>query len=160
MTFSPITAISTPAIVLIIIVAALAVATFILYRIGSKQQKKSEEAQEQLRQAAQPMTLLVIDKKRMKIKDSGLPKVVIENIPKRSRGSKVPIVKAKVGPRIMTLMCDEDAFALIPVRQEIRAMVSGIYILSVKSMRGPALKPDEKKTFGQKMREKLRPGKQ
>ena len=65
------------------------------------------------------------------------------------------IVKAKVGPRIMTFMCDEKVFDMIPVKQEIRAMVGGIYILSVKSLRGPALVTPPKKTFWQKVKGKF-----
>ena len=94
------------------------------------------------------MTLLVIDKKRMKISEANLPKVVIDNVPKMMRRSKVPIVKAKVGPRIMTFMCDEKVFDMIPVKQEIRAMVGGIYILS-------ALVTPPKKTFWQKVKGKF-----
>ena len=37
------------------------------------------DAQQQLQDAAQPMTLLVIDKKRMKISEANLPKVVIDD---------------------------------------------------------------------------------
>lgn len=107
------------------------------------------------RMLPQPMTLLVIDKKRMKISEANLPKVVIDNVPKMMRRSKVPIVKAKVGPRIMTFMCDEKVFDMIPVKQEIRAMVGGIYILSVKSLRGPALVAPPKKTFWQKVKGKF-----
>ena len=101
------------------------------------------------------IVLLVIDKKRMKISEANLPKVVIDNVPKMMRRSKVPIVKAKVGPRIMTFMCDEKVFDMIPVKQEIRAMVGGIYILSVKSLRGPALVTPPKKTFWQKVKGKF-----
>ena len=55
--------------------------------------------------------------------------------PKYMRGRKVPIVKAKIGPRIMSLMCDERIFELIPVKKEIRAVISGIYIMDVKGLR-------------------------
>ena len=99
--------------------------------------------------------MLIIDKKRMRIKDAGLPQAVVDQTPKMMRRSKVPIVKAKVGPRIMTFMCDEKVFDMIPVKQEIRAMVGGIYILSVKSLRGPALVTPPKKTFWQKVKGKF-----
>jgi hypothetical protein len=80
--------------------------------------------------------MLIIDKKRMKIKDSGLPQAVIDQTPKMMRGSKLPIVKAKVGPQIMSLVCDEKIFDKVPVKKEVKASVSGIYILDVKGMRG------------------------
>ena len=80
--------------------------------------------------------MLIIDKGKMKLKDSGLPQIVIDNTPKYLRRSKVPVVKAKVGPRIMTLMCDAQIYPLIPVKKEVKATVSGIYITGVKGVRG------------------------
>ena len=59
---------------------------------------------------AQHVSMLVIDKKRMKIKDSGLHQSVIAQTPKYMRWSKLPIVKAKVGPQILSLVCDEKIF--------------------------------------------------
>ena len=147
MTIAPIAALGTAWIVTLVILAILIVLLVIVGVWGNNQQ--------QLQDAAQPMTLLVIDKKRMKISEANLPKVVIDNVPKMMRRSKVPIVKAKVGPRIMTFMCDEKVFDMIPVKQEIRAMVGGIYILSVKSLRGPALVAPPKKTFWQKVKGKF-----
>lgn len=61
--------------------------------------------------------MLVIDKKRMPLKDSGLPQMVIDQTPKLMRRSKLPIVKAKVGPKINILIADEKVFDLIPVKK-------------------------------------------
>ena len=155
MTIAPIAALGTAWIVTLVILAILIVALVIVGVWGNKQQKKSADAQQQLQDAAQPMTLLVIDKKRMKISEANLPKVVIDNVPKMMRRSEAPIVKAKVASRIMTFMCDEKVFDMIPVKQEIRAMVGGIYILSVKSLRGPALVAPPKKTFSQKAQRQI-----
>lgn len=116
-----------------------------LYFFGKKMQKKQEAQQEQMQAAAQPASLLVIDKKRMKIKDANLPKIVIEQVPKRMRGSKMPIVKAKIGPQVMSLICDDAIFEEIPVKREVKAMISGIYIVSVKNIRGSAVESGEKK---------------
>ena len=112
-------------IVCIVIFIALWV---IMYFLGKKMQKKQEENQAQLEAAAQPASLLIIDKKKMKMKDAGFPAVVLENTPKYLRGLKVPVVKAKVGPRVMTLMCEDKIFPNIPVKKEVKAVVSGIYI--------------------------------
>ncbi len=153
MNFVPVTAISTPMIISMIVLAVAAAALIFLILWTNKQQEKANVAQQQLIDAAQPMTLLVIDKKRMKIKDSNLPKVVIDNVPKRMRGSKVPIVKAKVGPQVRTFMCDADIFDSIPVKKEIRAMVGGIYIVSVKGIHGGSLNAKAQKlTFWQRLR--------
>jgi hypothetical protein len=62
----------------------------------------------------------------------------MDQIPKRMRGSKMPIVKAKIGPQVMSLICDEQIFNEIPVKREVKAMISGIYIVSVKNIRGGA----------------------
>ena len=146
---------STSTIVLIVVLVAVIAALAVLTWWGNKQQKKAESAQQQMEAAAQPMTMLVIDKKIMKLTESGLPKVVIDSTPKLYRRSKIPVVKAKIGPRIMTLTADEKVYDMIPVRQEVKAMVSGIYILSVKSLRGPALTAPAKLTFMQKVKRKF-----
>ena len=68
----------------------------------------------------------------MRLKDSGLPAVVIEQSPKMLRRSKLPIVKAKIGPKVMTLICDASIYDSIPVKKEVKAVVSGLYITEVK----------------------------
>ena len=107
-------------------------------------QKKQASTQEQMEAAAQSVSMLVIDKKRMKLKDAGLPAVVLESTPKLLRGSKLPIVKAKIGPRIMSLVCDQKIFDSIPLKKEVKATVSGIYITDVKGIRS-TLEPVKKK---------------
>ena len=123
------------AIVLLIIVVVLAVALFFLYRFGTKLQRQQEESEAQMKAMAQSVSLLVIDKKMMKLKEAGLPQVVYDQTPKYLRRSKVPIVKAKIGPKIMSLMCDPKIFDLIPVKKEVKAVISGIYITDVKGLR-------------------------
>ena len=151
----PVVLMSTVSIVLIVVLVVVLVALGVLAFWGNKQQKKAESAQQQIEAAAQPMTMLVIDKKKMKLTESGLPKIVIDSTPKLMRRTKVPVVKAKVGPRIMTLIADDKIYDLIPVRQEIKAMVSGMYILSVRSLRGPALTAPPKVGFFQRMKNKI-----
>ncbi len=104
-------------IVLGVIVLILLAIMAVLYFVGKKMQKRQEESQAQMQAASQTATILVIDKKRMKLKEAGLPKVVLENTPKYLRGSKVPIVKAKIGPKVMSLMCDDKIFPVLPVKK-------------------------------------------
>lgn len=144
MAFYSIAAISGWGIFWLVIIIALVVLAIVTTIWGRKQKKKADEAEEKLHDTAMPMSLLIIDKKKMPLKDAHLPAFVLEGIPKRYRRNKAPIVKAKAGPKIMTFMCDEEVFDLIPVKQEIKAMVSGVYIVSVKSLRGPALTPQKK----------------
>ena len=97
---------------------------------------------------AQTVSMLIIDKKKMKLKESGLPASVIESTPKYLRRTKVPVVKAKVGPRIMTLMCEGKVFDVLPVKKEVKAVVSGLYITGIKSVRGGSIEqPQKKKGF-------------
>ncbi len=131
--------------ILVIITCAVIGASVALYFWGKKMEKKQAAQQEQLAAAAQTVSMLVIDKKRMKLKEAGFPAIVMENTPKYLRGSKVPVVKAKIGPRITTLMCDEKVFPLIPVKKEVKATISGIYITNVKGIRGTLETPEQKK---------------
>ena len=143
------------AVVLLVILAILIVAVVVLYFLGRKMQKKQEEQQQQIEAYKQNVTMLVIDKKIMKLKEAGLPQSVIDNTPKMMRRSKLPIVKAKVGPRIMTLVADAAIFDTIPVKKEVKAVVSGIYIMEVRGVRGPLEAPPKKKSMMQKLRAKL-----
>ena len=131
-------------IVLLIILVVLIVALIVLYFVGRRLQKKQAASQEQMEATKQTVSMLVIDKKMMRLKESGLPQIVIDQTPKLMRRSKMPIVKAKVGPRIMTLVADQKIFDQIPVKKEVKAVVSGIYIMDVKGIRGP-LEVQEKK---------------
>ena len=115
-------------IVLLVILAVLIIGLIVLYFLGKKAQKKKAEQDEQLAAAAQTVSMLIIDKKRMRITESGLPQVVIDQTPKMMRRTKLPIVKAKVGPRVMTLIADEQIYDDIPVKKEVKATVSGLYI--------------------------------
>ena len=133
---------------MLIVIIVLIGACIGLYFFGKRAQKKQAEQREQMETAAQTVSMLVIDKKKMKLKEAGLPAVVLENTPKYLRGTKVPVVKAKIGPRIMTLMCDAKVFEVIPVKKEVKAVVSGIYITGIKSVRGGSIAvPEKKKGF-------------
>lgn len=122
---------------ILIIIAAVAVAAFLIISfIGKRAQRKQDAQREQMEAAKQSVNMLVIDKKKMRMKDAGFPQVVLDNTPKLLRRAKVPVVKAKIGPRMATLMADKDVFDLIPVKKEVKAEVSGLYIVNVKGIRG------------------------
>ncbi len=147
---------STLTTVLLIILAVLIVLLVALYFFGRKAQKKQEIQKEQMEAMKQNVTMLIIDKKRLKIKDSGLPQAVIDQTPKMMRRTKLPIVKAKVGPKIMSLVCEASIFDSIPLKREVKAVVSGIYITSVKGIRGSLeTKPQKKPGFFARMKGKI-----
>lgn len=142
---------------MLVILVILIGACVALYFFGKKAEKKQAEQKEQMDAVAQTVSMLVIDKKKMKIKEAGLPPVVLENTPKYLRRTKVPIVKAKVGPRVMTLMCDEKVFEVLPVKKEAKVVMSGIYITAIKSVRGgipEAPKKQKKGLFSRFKKEK------
>lgn len=139
---------STVTIVLLVILVILIGVLIGLYFFGKKAQKKQEEQQAQIEASKQTISMLIIDKKRLPLKDSGLPQMVIDQAPKLMRRSKLPIVKAKVGPRIQILIADEKIFDLIPLKKEVKAEVSGLYIVGVRGIRGSLeTKPEKKKGF-------------
>ena len=83
--------------------------------------------------AAQVVSMLIIDKKKLRLKEAGLPQMVVDNTPKYLRRTKVPVVKAKIGAKIMTLMCENKVFEVLPVKKEVKAVVSGLYITEIKA---------------------------
>ena len=144
-----------PGTIILLVVIAITIAAMVaMYFVGKKTQAQREEQEAQMAAVAQTVSMLIIDKKRLKIKDSGLPQVVIDQTPWYMRWSKLPVVKAKVGPKVMTLIADESIFAEIPVKKEVKATVSGIYITAVRGLRGPLEKPEGKKSWRAKLKDK------
>ena len=146
-------------IVLIVVAVVLLVLIAVLYFLGKKAQKKQAEQQEMLEANKQSMSMLIIDKKRMRLKDAGLPQMVLDQTPKAMRRAKMPLIKAKIGPQIMSLICDEKIFDNVPVKKEVKAVISGIYVLDVKGLHGktesqPAQKKGRFKRFVDKLQEK------
>lgn len=131
--------------VLLIIIVILIAVLVVLYILGKRAQKKKDEQDAQIAAAAQSVSMLIIDKKMMKLKDAGLPAMVLEQTPKLMRRSKVPIVKAKVGAKVTTFICDNAIFDQVPVKKEVKATISGLYITGVKGLRGPIEAPVKKK---------------
>ena len=112
---------STGAIVAIVIAVILVAAIVALYFFGKRAQKRQEEQQVQLDAMKQTVTMLIIDKKRMKLNEAGLPQAV------------------------MSLICDEKIFDNVPTKKEVKASVSGIYVTEVKGLHGKTAAPEQKK---------------
>ncbi|MBR5420506.1 MAG: hypothetical protein IK115_05090 [Lachnospiraceae bacterium] len=133
-------------LIIFLIILVIIVALFIvLYFVGRKLQKRQAEQQQMLESNKQTISLLVIDKKRMKIKDAQLPAAVMAQMPKMSKNMKAPMVKVKAGPQILTLFCDEKIFDLVPVKKEVKAEVSGMYLMGVKGIHGTQITKEKKK---------------
>lgn len=141
-------------IVLVSIIVVVAIALIVLSIVGRKMQKKQDSQRKQMDAAAQTMSILVIDKKMLRLKDSGLPAIVMEQTPKYLRRVKMPIVKAKVGPKIITLVAEKSVYDILPVKTSVKATISGIYITAVRAERGALLQPEKKKGIMAKLRAK------
>ena len=134
--------------VLLVIIVILAILLVVLYILGSRMQKRQAEQQTMIDASKQTVSILAIDKKKLKIGDSGLPKMVIDQTPWYMKWAKLPIVKAKIGPKVVTMIADEKVFLQLPLRTEAKVVISGLYITEIKSVRGgiPPL-PKKKKFF-------------
>ena len=135
--------------VLIIIAFVLIAAIVALYLIGKKTQKKQADTQKQIEETSQLVTILVIDKKKIRLKDANLPQIVLDNAPRLAKVAKMPIVKAKIGPKVVDLLCDDKVFNDIPIKEECKVMLSGMFITSLKNVRGKITteKPKKKAFF-------------
>lgn len=142
-------------IVLLIITAILVGVVIVLYFLGKKAEKKRDEQEEQIRASAQTTSMLIIDKKKMHLKDSGLPEQVIKASPWYAQRAKVPIVKAKVGPQIVTMIAANEIYDDIPVGKNVKATISGLYITAVRGIHGKIEHTDKKKkSFRQRLMKK------
>ena len=130
-------------IIILILIAILA----ILYIIGSRLQDQQIEQEQAMEAAKQTASILVIDKKKLRYKEAGLPSIIYEGAPKYMKimNPKVPVVKAKVGPKIVNLISDPAVYDQLPLKTECKVDISGIYITALKSVRGKAVVPEPKK---------------
>lgn len=133
--------------VLVVILVIAVIILGVLYFFGRKLEKRQAEQQTMMDAAKQVVSILVIDKKKLRIKQSGLPKTVIDQTQWYMRWAKLSIVKAKVGPKVLTLIADDKAFLQLPVKTEAKVVISGLYITEVKSVRGGIPPLPKKKGF-------------
>jgi len=149
-------------IVLLIVVAVLAVVLGILYFVGRRLQNRVDSQQGLIEQSKQVVSILVIDKKKMRVSESSLPKMVQEQIPWYLKWRKMPLVKAKIGPQITTLMADDRIWKDLPTKRPVKVELAGIYIVGIKSKPKPkkGSKAEEvKKSIWQKTKERVGLGK-
>ena len=139
-------------IVLIVIIAVLAV----LYFWGKKLQTKYDQQQALIDQNKQQVQIFVLDKKKDKVTNAKLPKQVKEQLPRMYKMRKVPLVVAKIGPQITTLLCDEKIYKMLPTKKQVKVELAGIFIVGIK---GPKLTGEagkaKKQSWVQKMKDKL-----
>lgn len=142
-------------IVLLVVLAVLLATTIGLYFLGKRMEKRQEEQRAQVEANARSVSLLIIDKKRMKLQDAGMPDAVVQAAPWYTKRAKLPIVKVKAGPQILNLICAEEIFDAIPVKKEVKATVSGLYLTSVRGLHGRLNSEPVKKGWRAKLADRL-----
>ena len=60
----------------------------------------------------------------------------------------MPIVKAKVGPQITTLMCDKNIYNNLPVKKTVKVELAGVYISNIIGLN---LEAKRNKTWREKL---------
>ncbi len=146
---------STHVIVLLVIMAILLATTVGLYFLGKRMEKRQDEQRAQVEANARSVSLLIIDKKRLKLKDAGMPEAVVAAAPWYTRRAKLPIVKVKAGPQILNLICAEEIFDAIPLKKEVKATVSGLYLTGVRGLHGRLNTEPVKKGWRAKLADRL-----
>ncbi len=116
-----------------ILAAAVAALTAGFVFIRKKVKKRMSDQQSMVDQHKVTTTILVLEKRKDKLDNANLPRSIIESIPKVYKIRKVPLVKAKIGPQIMDLMCDEKIFDKIPLRKTVKVDIAGIFIAGIKT---------------------------
>ncbi len=119
-------------IIIVVVIGAIFVG---LYFLNKWAYKKMDTQQTMIDKMKQSMSIYVIDKKRDKITNVNMPKAVIEQMPKMYKKMKLCFVQAKIGPQIMTLICDKKLFEAIPVKKNVKAEIAGIYIVGVAGVK-------------------------
>ncbi len=114
------------------VVAAIGVG---LYFFSRWAYRRMGDQQSMIDKTKTTVSIYVIDKKKDKLTNANFPKAVTDQIPKYSRLLKMPLVKAKIGPTIATLICDKQVFDVIPLKKNVKVELAGIYISGMKGMK-------------------------
>ena len=123
------------ALIIFIIIVVIAVIAVLFNRWASR---KVVDHHSMIEKTKQTTSIYVIDKKKDKIQNANFPKAVMDQMPKWNRFMKMPLVKAKVGPQITTLMCDKEVFNALPIKKSVKVDLAGMYIVHMKGMKTKA----------------------
>lgn len=133
---------------LIIILIVLAVLVVVMYQLNKRGMRRMIQAQDFIDQNRTTVQIFVIDKKQEKPSASNLPKAVFEQMPRSAKMRKTNLIRAKVGPQIVTLMCDKPVYNVLPVKKTVKVDLAGMYIVGIPGMN---LDDKKKKTFSEKI---------
>jgi len=134
-----------------IVIAVVAAVLVGLYFWGRKLQTKYDEQQQLISDNKQAVTVFIIDKKKDKVTNLKLPKQMKDQLPWMYKKRKMPVVIAKIGPQIQTLLCDQKIYDSLPTKKQVKVELAGILIVNVLSGKLPETK---KKGFVAKLTNK------
>lgn len=141
-----------------IVIAVLAAILVGLYFWGKKLQTKYDQQQQLIKDNKQAATIFVIDKKKDNVANLKLPKQMKDQLPWVYKKRKMPVVIAKIGPQIQTLMCDQKVYDSIPTKKQVKVELAGILIVNVLSGKLPETKKNgffsKKGLFSKKAKKK------
>ena len=119
-------------LIVALVVGAVALA---LYLLNKWSYKKIDENQAMIERHGQTATIFVIDKSSGRLKEGMLPKAAMDQMPMHSKILKMYFVKAKVGPQIVTLICEKNVYNALPVKKNVKVEIAGIYISAMHGMK-------------------------
>jgi hypothetical protein len=124
-------------LILAVVIGAIVAGYFFLKK---KMEEKISLQKDLVDQHKVTTQILVLEKRMDKVDNANIPKNVVAQIPKIYKLKKVPIVKAKIGPQVMDLICDEEIFEKLPERKSVNVELAGIFIAGIKANKGSSKK--------------------
>ncbi len=134
--------------VLIIVLVVVVLLCAGMYYLNKRGMKKMIQAQDFIEQNRTTVQIFVIDKRQERPSASNMPKAVYEQMPKSARMRKTNLIRAKVGPQIVTLMCDKPVYQVLPVKKNVKVDLAGMYIVGITGMN---LEDKKKKTLSERV---------
>ncbi|MEA4815370.1 MAG: hypothetical protein VB120_00705 [Lachnospiraceae bacterium] len=117
-------------IILIVIIALIGILA-LLYIYNRKNTEKLVHVQDMVKQNKMTVSMFVIDKKIQRPTPQNLNKTVFESLPRSAKIRKLPMIKAKIGPQIVTLITDKSIYNIITPKKTVKAEIAGMYIIGI-----------------------------
>ncbi|MFI3173709.1 MAG: hypothetical protein R3Y53_00735 [Bacillota bacterium] len=134
--------------VLIIVIVLVAAGIAAMIYFNKKAMRKMIETQDFIDANRVTTQIFVIDKQYEKPTEQSLPKGAFEQLSPMARMRKMCLVRAKVGPQVVTLMCEKNVYDVLTVKKNVKVELAGIFIVKISGMN---LEDKKKKTFREKM---------
>lgn len=134
--------------ILLIVLFVVAAILGLLYWYNRKNAGKLLQAQEMIEANKATASIFVIDKKRERPTKDNLPSLIYSQLPKSGKLRKLCIIKAKVGPKVATLLCDKNVFDALVCKKTVKVHLSGLYIMDIVGMN---LENKKKKSWKEKL---------